>query len=180
MTTEKNKAPDSAPQSSRKTIPIHAEPVGTPFYEARKKIQPRSIQGVFANWRWALVWITQLFFYVTPWLQVHGRQALRIGVHQGVVQHDERGPPGSLEQVGIGHAADQGQLVARAHAELVKGHAQQVIGAAVQAVRQQRTGDLHLRVGPQQRHIGLYAREQRRFKTGQRGRVVTLFAGTRG
>ena len=82
MTTEKNKAPDSAPQSSRKTIPIHAEPVGTPFYEARKKIQPRSIQGVFANWRWALVWITQLFFYVTPWLQVHGRQALLFDLEQ--------------------------------------------------------------------------------------------------
>lgn len=82
MTTEKNKAPDSEPQSSRKTIPIHAEPVGTSFYEARKKIQPRSIQGVFANWRWALVWITQLFFYVTPWLQVHGRQALLFDLEQ--------------------------------------------------------------------------------------------------
>lgn len=82
MTTEKNKAPDSAPQSSRKTIPIHAESVGTPFYEARKKIQPRSIQGVFANWRWALVWITQLFFYITPWLQVHGRQALLFDLEQ--------------------------------------------------------------------------------------------------
>jgi cytochrome c oxidase accessory protein FixG len=66
----------------RKTIPIHAEPAAVSFYEARKKIQPRSIQGLFSRWRWALVWITQLFFYGVPWLQIHGRQALLFDLEQ--------------------------------------------------------------------------------------------------
>lgn len=65
-----------------KTIPIHAEPAAVSFYEARKKIQPRSIQGLFSRWRWALVWITQLFFYGAPWLQIHGRQALLFDLEQ--------------------------------------------------------------------------------------------------
>lgn len=66
----------------RKTIPIHTEPAAVSFYEARKKIQPRSIQGLFSRWRWALVWITQLFFYGVPWLQIHGRQALLFDLEQ--------------------------------------------------------------------------------------------------
>lgn len=53
-----------------------------PFYEPRTKIQPRSIQGLFSRWRWALVWATQLFFYVVPWLQIHGRQALLFDLEQ--------------------------------------------------------------------------------------------------
>ena len=46
------------------------------LYAARVKIYPRSVRGVFANWRWALVWITQIIFYGLPWLQWGERQAV--------------------------------------------------------------------------------------------------------
>jgi cytochrome c oxidase accessory protein FixG len=38
------------------------------LYEVRKKIYPRAVTGLFAGWRWALVWFTQLLFYGLPWL----------------------------------------------------------------------------------------------------------------
>ncbi len=50
--------------------------VAPPLFEARKKIQPRSITGLFARWRWIMVWATQLFFYGVPWLQWGERQSL--------------------------------------------------------------------------------------------------------
>jgi cytochrome c oxidase accessory protein FixG len=61
----------------RKTIPIvpiaaEAEAVG--LYQASKKIHPRAIQGVFARWRWAMVFLTQLVFYGMPWIQWGERQ----------------------------------------------------------------------------------------------------------
>ena len=40
------------------------------------EIYPRSVKGWFAAWRWALVWLTQLFFYGLPWLSWNGRQAV--------------------------------------------------------------------------------------------------------
>jgi cytochrome c oxidase accessory protein FixG len=40
------------------------------------RIHPHSISGWFANWRVALVVITQLVFYGVPWLQWEGRQAV--------------------------------------------------------------------------------------------------------
>lgn len=46
------------------------------LYKARKKIHPRSVTGVFANWRWLLVWFTQLIFYGLPWLPWNDRQAV--------------------------------------------------------------------------------------------------------
>ncbi len=64
----------------RKVIPI--TPVGAEssqtevisLYEAQKKIYPRSISGVFARWRWAMVFLTQLVFYGLPWLEWGQRQ----------------------------------------------------------------------------------------------------------
>ncbi len=47
-----------------------------PIYEIRQKIYPRSVTGWFAGWRWAMVWLTQLFFYGVPWLTINGRQAV--------------------------------------------------------------------------------------------------------
>ena len=44
------------------------------FYEAQKKIYPRSIRGFFAHWRWAMVFITQLVFYGLPWMEWGQRQ----------------------------------------------------------------------------------------------------------
>jgi cytochrome c oxidase accessory protein FixG len=46
------------------------------LYEKHKKVYPRSVTGLFANWRWAMVWVTQLIFYGTIWLQWNGRQAV--------------------------------------------------------------------------------------------------------
>ena len=46
------------------------------LYEKHKKVYPRSITGIFASWRWGLVWFTQLIFYGTCWLQWNGRQAV--------------------------------------------------------------------------------------------------------
>ena len=47
-----------------------------PLYEARQEIYARAVSGVFARWRWALVFITQLVFYGGPWLVWYGRQAV--------------------------------------------------------------------------------------------------------
>jgi cytochrome c oxidase accessory protein FixG len=66
---------------SRKVIPIQlvAEQAaaGSPYlYEKTAKIYPRSVRGLFARWRWIMVWITQIVFYGLPWLQWNGRQAV--------------------------------------------------------------------------------------------------------
>ncbi len=55
-----------------------AEPVeqGIGLYEIRQKIYPRAVSGWFATWRWVFVWLTQLVFYVTPWINLNGRQAV--------------------------------------------------------------------------------------------------------
>jgi cytochrome c oxidase accessory protein FixG len=52
------------------------------LYEARKKIYARSVEGFFANWRWALVWFTQIVFYGLPWLSWDGRQAMLLDLGQ--------------------------------------------------------------------------------------------------
>ena len=46
------------------------------LYEKHRKVYPRSITGLFANWRWAMVWFTQLIFYGMCWLEWNGRQAV--------------------------------------------------------------------------------------------------------
>ena len=46
------------------------------LYQAHQKIYPRSVQGVFAKWRWLTVVITQLVFYGLPWLEWGQRQAV--------------------------------------------------------------------------------------------------------
>ena len=65
--------------TARKVIPIlgvAAEPEMVSLYEAHQKIYPRSVSGLFSNWRWGLVFLTQLVFYGMPWLQWGGRQAV--------------------------------------------------------------------------------------------------------
>ena len=57
------------------------EPAGTDgdeisLYAASKKIYPRTVQGVFAQWRWGFVVLTQLLFYGLPWLEWGQRQAV--------------------------------------------------------------------------------------------------------
>lgn len=46
------------------------------LYAARKKIHPRAVTGVFASWRWRMVWFTQILFYGACWLDWDGRQAV--------------------------------------------------------------------------------------------------------
>jgi cytochrome c oxidase accessory protein FixG len=60
-------------------IPIVSDNGAAPFeslYVSEAKIQPRSVSGWFATWRWLLVWFTQLLFYGLPWLSWNGRQAV--------------------------------------------------------------------------------------------------------
>jgi cytochrome c oxidase accessory protein FixG len=46
------------------------------LYAASQKIYPRSVEGIFAYWRWVLVVLTQLLFYGLPWLEWGSRQAV--------------------------------------------------------------------------------------------------------
>ena len=46
------------------------------LYEKQKKVYARAVSGWFTNWRWALVWATQLVFYGLPWLSWNGRPAV--------------------------------------------------------------------------------------------------------
>ncbi len=67
--------------NGQKVIPIVPGIVDAPeveeaLYEVRKKIYPRAVSGWFAKWRWALVVLTQLVYYGTPWLYWNDRQAV--------------------------------------------------------------------------------------------------------
>ncbi|MDP3617400.1 MAG: cytochrome c oxidase accessory protein CcoG [Rhodoferax sp.] len=46
------------------------------LYASHEKIYPRSVSGLFSNWRWGMVFLTQLVFYGLPWLQWGQRQAV--------------------------------------------------------------------------------------------------------
>ena len=46
------------------------------FYASSKRIHPKLAKGRFSNWRILAVIATQLVFYVLPWLQWNGRQAV--------------------------------------------------------------------------------------------------------
>jgi cytochrome c oxidase accessory protein FixG len=57
-------------------IPVPPVPQDQSLYEAQKKIYPRAVAGLFARWRWAFVWMTQLLFYGLPWFGWGERQAV--------------------------------------------------------------------------------------------------------
>jgi cytochrome c oxidase accessory protein FixG len=68
---------------SQPVIPIVPVPADAPgdtetvwLYEKRRQIYPRAVHGWFANWRWVMVWITQLVFYGLPWLSWNDRPAV--------------------------------------------------------------------------------------------------------
>ena len=46
------------------------------LYAVRQKVYVRAVSGMFAKWRWALVWFTQLLFYGLCWIPWNGRQAV--------------------------------------------------------------------------------------------------------
>jgi cytochrome c oxidase accessory protein FixG len=70
-------------QKSKKIIPIISDPsqdLTVSLYQAQQKIYPRSIKGVFTNYRWLAVWFTQIIFYGMPWLIYGDRQALLLDI----------------------------------------------------------------------------------------------------
>ena len=56
--------------------PVPVEVIEESLYEVRRKIYPRSVSGLFARWRFILVFATQLLFYGLPWVPWNGRQAV--------------------------------------------------------------------------------------------------------
>lgn len=70
----------NTPQSAAESTPRALDDAGDeeliPLYQSQKKIYPRSVQGLFVKWRWAVVWLTQIVFYGLPWLQWNARQAI--------------------------------------------------------------------------------------------------------
>ena len=76
---------DSQENPPRKIVPIvpaagaakpEEEVQMVSLYAATQKIYPRSVQGIFAKWRWFMVVLTQLVFYGLPWLEWGQRQAV--------------------------------------------------------------------------------------------------------
>ena len=53
-----------------------AKPAQVSFYEKHKKVYIREVKGWWDTWRWIFVWLTQILFYGTPWLQWNDRQAV--------------------------------------------------------------------------------------------------------
>ena len=68
----------SSPQArpAQPSAAAQPEAVVISLYKAEDKVYPRSVSGFFHKWRWAMIWLTQLFFYGMPWLQWNNRQAL--------------------------------------------------------------------------------------------------------
>ena len=56
--------------------PTPPQPQLVTLYEKHKVIYAKEVKGWWANWRWALVWFTQILFYGLPWLSWNGRQAV--------------------------------------------------------------------------------------------------------
>jgi len=63
---------DQAAASKAKAIPINVEGL----YEKHRTVYARSTTGLFNNWRWAMVFLTQALFYGLCWLEWGGRQAV--------------------------------------------------------------------------------------------------------
>lgn len=68
--------------SASRTIPIKQLPADVGLAAAlslnaeQAKLYPRSVGGLFARWRWIMVWVTQVVFYGLPWIPWHNRQAV--------------------------------------------------------------------------------------------------------
>lgn len=69
---------------SKPVIPIMAAPVAEKtisLYQKTPKVYPRTVNGYFKNWRWLMIWLTQIVFYGLPWLQYGERQAFLIDIN---------------------------------------------------------------------------------------------------
>ena len=65
---------------SRKSIPIVV--IEESLYEVKQKIYPRAVTGIFARWRYGMIFFTQLLFYGLPWLSWNQRQAFLLDLVQ--------------------------------------------------------------------------------------------------
>ncbi len=63
-------------QTDDKPDAPNSAPIEQQLYAIRQKIQPRAVHGVFANWRVAMVLLTQLVYFGLPWLKWDDRQAV--------------------------------------------------------------------------------------------------------
>jgi len=62
--------------TDKKEAASNEAPIEQQLYAIRQTIQTRSVHGVFANWRIALVLFTQILYYGLPWLKWDDRQAV--------------------------------------------------------------------------------------------------------
>jgi cytochrome c oxidase accessory protein FixG len=62
-------------QASKLAV-VDTSPDEVDLFEVSRTIHPRAVHGWFANWRVALVVLTQLIFYGTAWLTWNDRQAV--------------------------------------------------------------------------------------------------------
>ena len=53
-----------------------ADAASASYYQAHEKIYPREVQGRFARLRTLAVWVLLGLYYLLPWLEMHGRQAV--------------------------------------------------------------------------------------------------------
>jgi cytochrome c oxidase accessory protein FixG len=53
-----------------------AAAAGDSYYQAHQKVYPREIHGRFARLRVLAVWVLLGLYYLLPWLELHGRQAV--------------------------------------------------------------------------------------------------------
>lgn len=60
------------PERAQRTSRVQEESL----FEVHRKVQVRAVSGIFASWRWALVWFTQILFYGLCWLPWNERQAV--------------------------------------------------------------------------------------------------------
>ncbi len=56
--------------------PPSAATSGDSYYEPHHKVYPREVQGRFARLRTLAVWVLLGIYYLLPWLELHGRQAV--------------------------------------------------------------------------------------------------------
>jgi len=63
---------DKAARTPDKPIVINTDGL----YEKHKTVYARSVKGVFNNWRWAMVVLTQVLFYGMCWVDWGGRQSV--------------------------------------------------------------------------------------------------------
>jgi cytochrome c oxidase accessory protein FixG len=68
--------PITAPPPANSTEDSDSVAAVVSLYQKQKKIYARAVTGLFATWRWGLVWATQLLFYGLPWLMWNDRQAI--------------------------------------------------------------------------------------------------------